>query len=170
MRCKQVCTYRKITGIPGVDLKRNEKGHSQNHKLVSIIHNQIRSLWVTIQIPRSTEGCDVLQYITGSWVRGRNTTTSLFLGQSTGDIRHKLQKLHPTESRNLEVLLDEEWRVFSNREEKYKRGQKRVVAVAREQGERKPRWGQPRLGRDQCALCKRFGHWKDECLRKKRTK
>lgn len=140
------------------------------HLLLITICNQARSLWVTIWILGSAERCDAPQYTARPWVRGRNTTTSLFLGQSTGDIRHKLQKLHPTESRNLEVLLDEEWRVFSNREEKYKRGQKRVVAVAREQGERKPRWGQPRLGRDQCALCKRFGHWKDECLRKKRTK
>ncbi|KFP62002.1 hypothetical protein N322_07292, partial [Cariama cristata] len=40
----------------------------------------------------------------------------LFLRQSTGDIRRKLQKLRPTEGRNLEVLLDEAWRVFSNRE------------------------------------------------------
>jgi len=38
---------------------------------------------------------------------GIQQLVSLFLGQSTGDIRCKLQKLHPTEGRNLEVLLDE---------------------------------------------------------------
>lgn len=37
---------------------------------------------------------------------GIQQLVSLFLGQSTGDIRHKLQKLCTTESRNLEVLLD----------------------------------------------------------------
>jgi len=46
---------------------------------------------------------------------GIQQLVSLFLGQSTGDIRRKLQKLRPTEGRNLEVLLDEAWRVFSNR-------------------------------------------------------
>ncbi|GAB0184621.1 hypothetical protein GRJ2_000927400 [Grus japonensis] len=101
---------------------------------------------------------------------GTQQLVSLFLGQSTGDIRRKLQKLRPTEGRNLEVLLDEAWRVFSNREEDYKRGQRRVVAVVREEEERKPRRGPPRLGRDQCALCKRFGHWKDDCPEKRKNK
>lgn len=87
---------------------------------------------------------------------------SLFLGQSTSDIRHKLQRLHPTESRNLEVLLDEAWRVFSNREEDYRQGQRRVVAAVREDEERKSRKGLFQLGRDQCTMCRRFGHRKNE--------
>jgi len=98
---------------------------------------------------------------------GMQQLVSLFLGQSTGDIRRKLQKLRPTEARNLEVLLDEAWRVFSNREEGCKQGQRRMVAIVREEGERKPRREPSRLGRDQCALCKRFGHWKRECPRNK---
>jgi len=44
------------------------------------------------------------------------------LGHSTGDIKCKLQKLRPTKGRNLKVLLDEAWRVFSNREEGTTRG------------------------------------------------
>lgn len=97
---------------------------------------------------------------------GTQQLVSLFLEQSTGDIKLKLQKLHPPESRNLEVLLDEAWRVFSNREEDYKRGQVKVVMFVREDEERKPRSGPPRLGRDQGAICKRFGHWKNECPEK----
>ncbi|RMB99813.1 hypothetical protein DUI87_23590 [Hirundo rustica rustica] len=50
-------------------------------------------------------------------------------GQSTGDIRRKLQKLRGTDGRNLETLLDEAWRVFSNREEGYKQGMRKLVAV-----------------------------------------
>ncbi|KFQ56197.1 hypothetical protein N334_05857, partial [Pelecanus crispus] len=70
---------------------------------------------------------------------GIQQLVSLVLGQSTGDIRRKLQKLRPTESRNLEVLLDEAWRVFSNREEVYRRGQRRMVAVVREEEGRRPK-------------------------------
>jgi len=87
---------------------------------------------------------------------------SLFLDQSTGDIRCKLQKLRPTKCRNLKVLLDETWRVFSNREEGCRQGQRIVTVVSEEKG-RRPRWKWSRLGKDQCALCKRFGYWKREC-------
>ena len=53
---------------------------------------------------------------------GIQQLVSLFLGQSMGDIRHKLQKLRPTKGRNLEVLLDTAWRVFSNKEDRTTRG------------------------------------------------
>ena len=92
---------------------------------------------------------------------------SLVLGQSTGDIRLKLQKLRPTESRNLEILLDEAWRAFSNREEGYRQGQRKLMAVIQEERGRGPRRDLSRLGKDQCALCKKFGHWKRECPRNK---
>ncbi|RMB94619.1 hypothetical protein DUI87_29434 [Hirundo rustica rustica] len=46
-----------------------------------------------------------------------------------GDIRRKLQKLRGTDGRNLETLWDEVWRVFSNREEGYKQGMRKLVAV-----------------------------------------
>ena len=79
---------------------------------------------------------------------GIQQLVSLFLGQSTGDIRRKLQKLRPTEGRNLEVLLDEAWRVFSNREEGYRQGQRRIVTVVREEEGRRPRRELSRLGKD----------------------
>jgi len=97
---------------------------------------------------------------------GIQQLVSLFLGQSTGDIRCKLQKLHPTKRRNLKVLLDEAWRVFSNREEGCRQGQ-RIVTVVREEEGRRPRQELSRLGKDQRALCKRFGHWKRECPKNK---
>ncbi|KAM6037303.1 olfactory receptor 14C36-like [Chlamydotis macqueenii] len=59
---------------------------------------------------------------------GVQQLVSLFIGQSASDIRRKLQKLRPTESRNLETLLDEAWRVFSNREEEDWRKDKRMLA------------------------------------------
>nr|XP_032601347.2 uncharacterized protein LOC116807394 [Taeniopygia guttata] len=98
---------------------------------------------------------------------------NLFLGQSTGDIRWKLQKIRGPNSRDLETLLDEAWRVFSNREEGYKQGMKKLVAVAREEGKEKceqdpPRQGPPRLGKDQCAFCRKFGHWKNQCPERRR--
>ncbi|RMC02442.1 hypothetical protein DUI87_20834 [Hirundo rustica rustica] len=63
---------------------------------------------------------------------GRQQLINLFLGQSTGDIRRKLQKIRGPDDQDLETLLDEAWRVFSNREEGYKQGMKRLVAVVRE--------------------------------------
>uniref|UniRef100_A0A8D0KWC1 Core shell protein Gag P30 domain-containing protein n=1 Tax=Strix occidentalis caurina TaxID=311401 RepID=A0A8D0KWC1_STROC len=97
---------------------------------------------------------------------GIQQLVSLFLGQSTGDIRRKLQKLCTTESRNLEVLLDEAWRVFSNREDEYRKGQQRVVAVIDELQGRKFKKGF--LDKDQCSFCKERGHWKAACPKQKR--
>ena len=36
----------------------------------------------------------------------------------------------------MEILLDEAWRVFSNREEAYRRGQRKLIAAIQEKGER----------------------------------
>ncbi|RMC20762.1 hypothetical protein DUI87_01614 [Hirundo rustica rustica] len=51
---------------------------------------------------------------------GMQQLINLFLGQCTGDIRWKLQKIRGPNSQNLETLLDEAWRIFSNREEDLK--------------------------------------------------
>ncbi|RMC22013.1 hypothetical protein DUI87_02884 [Hirundo rustica rustica] len=88
---------------------------------------------------------------------GMQQLINLFLGQSTGDIRRKLQKIRGPNSRNLETLLDEAWRVFSNREEGYKQGMKKLAAVVKEgekgkHGQGPPKQGPPRLGKDQCAF------------------
>ncbi|MCQ4187558.1 hypothetical protein FK515_28670, partial [Klebsiella pneumoniae] len=63
---------------------------------------------------------------------GAQQLISYFLGQSQGDIRRKLQKLRPPENRALERLLEEARRIFSNREESYRRDQKKILAVGRE--------------------------------------
>ncbi|RMC20376.1 hypothetical protein DUI87_01225 [Hirundo rustica rustica] len=85
---------------------------------------------------------------------GTQQLINLFLGQSTGDIRWKLQKIWGPNSRNLETLLDEAWRVSSNREEGYKQGMKKLVAVVKEgekgkHGQGPPNQGPPPLGKDQ---------------------
>uniref|UniRef100_A0A8D0FYE9 Core shell protein Gag P30 domain-containing protein n=1 Tax=Strix occidentalis caurina TaxID=311401 RepID=A0A8D0FYE9_STROC len=48
---------------------------------------------------------------------GRRELANLFLGQSTTDIRKKLQKLKSPDNRDLEKLTEEAWRVFKNRED-----------------------------------------------------
>lgn len=102
---------------------------------------------------------------------GIQQLVSLFIGQSAGDIRRKLQKLKAPAAQNLESLLEEAWRVFSNREEVEKRREKRMlIAVLQEakRGEqnkvRKP------LEKDQCAHCRKKGHWKNECPLKRRER
>ncbi|RLW04362.1 hypothetical protein DV515_00005906 [Chloebia gouldiae] len=87
---------------------------------------------------------------------------------STGDIRRKVQKIRE------ETLLGEAWRVFSNREERYKRGMKNLTAKVQEERREKHESGQgpskqgpPRLGRNQRANCNRQGHWKKDCPERK---
>ncbi|RMB88920.1 hypothetical protein DUI87_34686 [Hirundo rustica rustica] len=77
---------------------------------------------------------------------GTQQLINLFLGQSTGDIRWKLQKIRGPNSWNLETLLDEAWRVFSNREEGYKQGMKKVVAVVKEGEKGRHGQGPPKQG------------------------
>ncbi|XP_015716576.1 natural cytotoxicity triggering receptor 3 ligand 1 [Coturnix japonica] len=108
--------------------------------------------------PRSEEGIQQL--------------VSLFTGQSAGDVRRKLQKLRAPASWNLESLLEEAWRVFSNREEVDNREDRKVLMTAlqetRKGGMNKVR--KP-LEKDQCALCRKKGLWKNECpLRKQKEK
>ncbi|RMC20791.1 hypothetical protein DUI87_01643 [Hirundo rustica rustica] len=84
---------------------------------------------------------------------GTQQLINLFLGQSTGDIRRKLQKIRGPNSRNLETLLDEAWRVSSNREEGYKQGMKKLAAAVKEgekgkDGQGLPKQGPPRLAKD----------------------
>ncbi|XP_016156731.1 PREDICTED: uncharacterized protein LOC107603883 [Ficedula albicollis] len=92
---------------------------------------------------------------------------NLFVGQSTGDIRRELQKIRSPASWDLETLLDEAWRVFSSREERYRQGMRQLVRV-REEEKGKRGQGPPRLGKDQCAFCKEFGHWKNQCPERRR--
>lgn len=47
---------------------------------------------------------------------GQQQLVSLFLGQSSTDIRRKVQKLKGPDIRDLEKLLEEAWRVFRNTE------------------------------------------------------
>lgn len=98
----------------------------------------------------------------------------LFTGQSAGDIRQKLQKLRTTESQNMESLLDEVRRMYSNWEKEDRKKEKRMlIAALQEVQMRDPkvaalqevqmRDSKGPLQRDQCAICRRRGHWKNEC-------
>lgn len=92
---------------------------------------------------------------------GMQQLVSLFIGQSTGDIRRKLQKIRGPTTRNLDTLLEEAWRVFSNWEEGCKQGMRELVAMVKKGEKERHRQGPPWLGRDQCAFCRKTGHWKN---------
>ncbi|XP_035195768.1 uncharacterized protein LOC118174504 [Oxyura jamaicensis] len=111
----------------------------------------------------------------------------IFLGQSQEDIRKKLQKLEGVDLRNMDKLLEVAWKVYNNREkETSKRQQQGLLAVIQGRGGlglRGKGRGNPnsrgvgigkgyagpsrnrvdRLGLNQCAFCRREGHWKNEC-------
>lgn len=102
---------------------------------------------------------------------GIQQLVSLFIGQSASDIRRKLQKLRPAESRNLETLLHEAWRVFSNREEEDQRKDKQALVAALQVSKGFKSVGPKRpLGKDQCAWCRQRGHWKNKCPERQRGK
>ena len=108
---------------------------------------------------------------------GKQQLVSLFLGQSSEDIRRKLQKLKEPEIRDLEKLIEEAWRTYRNREGEERRKMGTAIAAAtvaalgrqenslRGRGRGTGRKGglrQP-LRSDQCAYCKEIGHWKGQC-------
>ena len=120
---------------------------------------------------------------------GQQQLVSLFLGQSSTDIRKKLQKLREPEIRNLEKLLEEAWRVFRNREDVDRGKLTRKMATAtvaaleekgmtdrrefRGRGRGRSLGNRGRLGnvagRNQCMYCRKEGHWKNECPKLTRT-
>lgn len=71
---------------------------------------------------------------------------------------------------DLETLLEEAERVFSNWKEGCKERARKSAAGVREEEEEKgrcrqgpPRQKAARLGKDQCAFCEKIGHWKNQC-------
>lgn len=103
---------------------------------------------------------------------GRQQLVSLFLRQSSEDIRQKLQKLKEPDIRDLEKLLEEAWKIYRNREEQNKHKMGQIIAEATIAALEKPR-GRVSMGKgrgqrqglqpNQCAYCKEMGHWKGEC-------
>lgn len=100
---------------------------------------------------------------------GIQQLVDLFLGQSTGDIKHQVQKIRGLTEQDVETWLEEAWRVFSNRKEGCKERMRKLVTGVREEeekgrcGQGPPRQKPPWLGKDQCAFCKKNEHWKDQC-------
>lgn len=95
----------------------------------------------------------------------QNSLAYLFICLSARDIRKKLQKMDGIQ--DICELLNAAWEVYENRDSRdrdrhqhKKRGHQRTLSGP-------PRRGSPPpfpLGNDQCAICKKKGHWKNECL------
>uniref|UniRef100_A0A8C9L8D5 Core shell protein Gag P30 domain-containing protein n=1 Tax=Pavo cristatus TaxID=9049 RepID=A0A8C9L8D5_PAVCR len=109
---------------------------------------------------------------------GQHQLASLFLGQSSEDIREELQKLNALELRDLDILIEEAWRVYRNRDRKERKKLGRRIALEHGQGTQRPpqrrgRGGsgrtqggfRPPLDRNQCAHCREMGHWWRSCPR-----
>ncbi|XP_039195752.1 uncharacterized protein LOC120306496 [Crotalus tigris] len=101
-----------------------------------------------------------------------------FISQSTPDIRRKLQRLEGALGKPMSEPMEVARKTFVNREkeEEKKRDQKmqwkaELLAVAMMGVPRGGGRGRGRgmvLGRNQCAICKREGHWKGECPERER--
>ncbi|KYO44904.1 hypothetical protein Y1Q_0022977 [Alligator mississippiensis] len=116
---------------------------------------------------------------------------TLFIGQSAPDIQKKLQKAERAAGMGISQVIEITYRVYSNRDQvKEKKEDKRMKAQAsllaaaivdqRGRGHGRGNRGSrgrggagyapggrgqgPRLGADQCTICKQIGHWKNECL------
>uniref|UniRef100_A0A8C8VNE6 CCHC-type domain-containing protein n=1 Tax=Pelusios castaneus TaxID=367368 RepID=A0A8C8VNE6_9SAUR len=110
---------------------------------------------------------------------GKRVLIPLFIGQSYDDIRKKLQKVEGASGKNIGELLEIALKVYDRRDEEDRKKGARALAMAlrtgnkesekrkglREYGDTGDRGKArgPRLGRNQCALCKQEGHWKNEC-------
>ncbi|KAJ7411878.1 hypothetical protein BTVI_48367 [Pitangus sulphuratus] len=116
---------------------------------------------------------------------GKQQLLALLMGQSNPDIRKKLQKLEHPVDKDLEMLMNEAWKVYNNREqEEKKREDKRfakavVIAMtthkskhpgsnshsgskdrSKFQSEKGSAPRQRKVESDQCAYCLQRGHWK----------
>uniref|UniRef100_A0A8C4WP03 CCHC-type domain-containing protein n=1 Tax=Gopherus evgoodei TaxID=1825980 RepID=A0A8C4WP03_9SAUR len=111
-------------------------------------------------------------------VNGKRVLIPLFIGQSYEDIRKKLQKIEGASGKNIEELLEIALKVYDRRDDEERKKGARLLAMALK-GETgkggssaKGRTGSQekgrgtRLGRNQCAICKEEGHWKNECPRR----
>uniref|UniRef100_A0A672THS1 Core shell protein Gag P30 domain-containing protein n=1 Tax=Strigops habroptila TaxID=2489341 RepID=A0A672THS1_STRHB len=117
---------------------------------------------------------------------GKHQIANLFLGQSSEDIRKKLQKFKEPDNHDIEKLIEEAWRVYRNREQVAKKKQGRGIATATEaalgqveigrgtnmRGRGRGRRGMSGrgggvnsspLGPVQRAYCREIGHWKRDC-------
>ncbi|XP_051634190.1 uncharacterized protein LOC127466879 [Manacus candei] len=101
---------------------------------------------------------------------GKKNLLYLFIGQSTDDIRRKLQKAGG-DRRNISELLDVAWTAYQNREQKRKTREQ-------EGGYKEPHKRNPRYQRsnhrqdiadDRCSNCKKKGHWRRDCPELKGT-
>lgn len=99
-----------------------------------------------------------------------------FVGQSAPNIRKKIQKMEGFEGKSLTELVATAQRVFENREDPTQaltEKMAKVLVAMEERGRtKKPKGGRDKrqsqgkrkpLDRDQCAYCKEYRHWKNEC-------
>ena len=96
-----------------------------------------------------------------------------FVNQATPDIRKKLQKLEGLEGKQLQDLLQIAQQVYNNRDTPEEKMTKVLAAVVQKE-HLQPENTQPKqssrhdnLSKDQCAYCKKAGHWARDCPKKK---
>uniref|UniRef100_A0A8C5TS32 Core shell protein Gag P30 domain-containing protein n=1 Tax=Malurus cyaneus samueli TaxID=2593467 RepID=A0A8C5TS32_9PASS len=109
--------------------------------------------------------------------KGKTQSAPIFLGQFSDDIRRKPQQVQGQDQYDLGKLLNVAGGVYQNRENQQEITKQKVAGVNegisrgmvspgkdRAQGCGQPTSNPPRrLGINQCACCKKDGHWKRDC-------
>ncbi|CAM4721747.1 unnamed protein product [Lepidochelys kempii] len=103
----------------------------------------------------------------------------IFRSRAAPDIKRKLQKKEDLMGMTMAQILETANRAYSLRETEKERKQVRLMVTAvqagtkrsgrggRGRGRDRPGPQERRLGRNQCALCRQEGHWKNECPKRK---
>ncbi|CAM4624231.1 unnamed protein product [Caretta caretta] len=103
----------------------------------------------------------------------------IFTSRAAPDIKRKLQKKEDLMGMTMAQILETANRAYSLRETEKERKQVRLMVTAvqagtkgsgrggRGRGRERPASRERRLGRNQCALCRQEGHWKNECPKRK---
>ncbi|CAM4619569.1 unnamed protein product [Caretta caretta] len=103
----------------------------------------------------------------------------IFTSRAAPDIKRKLQKKEDLMGMTMAQILETANRAYSLRETEKERKQVRLMVTAVQAGTRRsgrggrgrgrdrPGLQERRLGRNQCALCRQEGHWKNECPKRK---
>ncbi|CAM4598326.1 unnamed protein product [Lepidochelys olivacea] len=154
----------------------------------AVRQNNWTKLYEVVQDPKESPGAflqrirDTIRQYTNADPNDPQTEAiikGVFTSMAVPDIKRKLQKKEDLMGMTMAQILEAANRVYSLREVEKEKKQVRLMVAAvqagtkgseqegRGRGRGRPGLRERRLGRNQCALCRQEGHWKNEYPNKK---